>query len=135
MLADANGWYWSYINAMVYPALILIIAVIHFGFVLFVIAGGLLAFHWPSLIWGHFLCAVYGVSIMLIGWRCPLTELEVWLRQQKGESIVAGEWEFLRHYIWSHLGLDGNEWFITVALLLALLLFNFYAYQAVAFWS
>jgi len=120
---------------MIYPALIVVIALIHFGFVLFVIAGGLLAFRWPSVIWWHLLCAVYGVSIMLVGWRCPLTDLEAWLRQQRGENLIAEEWEFLRHYIWSHLGLQGNEWFITVALVVSILIFNYRAYQSLVFWS
>ncbi|MEZ5530723.1 MAG: DUF2784 domain-containing protein [Porticoccaceae bacterium] len=119
---------------MIYTLLILAVAIIHFCFVLFVIAGGLLAFHWPTMIWWHLTCAIYGVAIMLIGWRCPLTDIEVWLRQQRGD-VLSERWEFLRHYVWSHLGLDGNEWFITAALVVALLVFNFRAYQSVIFWS
>jgi uncharacterized protein DUF2784 len=127
---DAIPGCWRYINAMAYFFLILIVALVHFGFVLFVIAGGLLAFQWPTLLWWHLAGALYGIAIMLVGWRCPLTRLEAWLRERRGERLVT-QWEFLRHYVWSHIGLRGNEWFITVVLMMAMVLFNYRAYRFV----
>ncbi len=111
---------------MHYAILAVIIAILHFGFVAFVLAGGLAAYRWDWMIWVHFSCFVYAVAIMLVGWRCPLTDLEIWLRRQAGQPV---QWqEFLHHYIWSHLGWRGNEWFITAGLILAAGLFNWRAY-------
>jgi len=115
---------------MIYTALIAVTAVIHAGFVLFVIAGGLLAFRWPRLIWLHLFCAVYGVLIMLVDWQCPLSDVEAWLRRERGEAVVPGEWAFLDHYVWPHLGVGGDEWFIVLLLVVAIVAFNFRAYRA-----
>ncbi|WP_461521476.1 DUF2784 domain-containing protein [Porticoccus sp.] len=120
---------------MPYSVLIPVIALIHFGFVLFVITGGVLAFRWPRLIWWHLSCACYGVLIMIVGWQCPLSDVEAWLRRQRGESVVPGEWAFLDHYVWPLVGVQGTEWFITVALVVAIVVFNFRAYRAVWFRS
>ena len=129
--SGAKGRYWGYINAMIYTALIAATALIHAGFVLFVIAGGLLAFRWPRLIWLHLFCAVYGVLIMLVDWQCPLSDVEAWLRRERGEAVVPGEWAFLDHYVWPYLGVGGDEWFIVLLLVVAMVAFNFRAYRAV----
>ena len=101
-------------------------ALIHFGFVAFVIAGGILYYRWPRLIWLHFPVAVYGIMIMVVGWRCPLTDLEIWLREMAGEAV---EWtEFTEHYIWSRVGWDGTEPFILTLILVLMVLFNAKAY-------
>lgn len=126
----AKGRYWGYISAMIYTALIAAIALIHAGFVLFVIAGGLLAFRWPRLIWLHLFCAVYGVLIMLVDWQCPLSDVEAWLRRESGEAVVPGQWAFLDYYVWPHLGVGGDEWFIVLLLVVAIVAFNFRAYRA-----
>ncbi len=120
---------------MPYSVLISVIALIHFGFVVFVIAGGVLAFRWPKPIWWHLSCACYGVLIMIVGWQCPLSDVEAWLRRQRGESVVPGEWAFLDHYVWPLVGVQGTEWFIAVALVMAIVVFNFRAYRAVWFRS
>lgn len=62
------------------------VMLLHLGFVLFVIFGGLLALRWPKVIWAHFPAAVWGATVEFIGWICPLTSLEVWLRLKGGDS-------------------------------------------------
>jgi hypothetical protein len=74
-----------------------LVVVLHLAFVLFVVLGGLLALRWPRLAWVHLPVAVYGALIELVGWICPLTPLESWLRQAAGETGYQGG--FVEHYL------------------------------------
>jgi hypothetical protein len=71
--------------------------VIHLGFVLFVVAGGLLALRWPRAAWLHLPAAIWGVFIEFAGWICPLTPLENWLRRRDGQ--VGYSTSFVDHYL------------------------------------
>lgn len=73
------------------------VLVLHFTFVLFVILGGLLALRWPRVAWVHVPVALYGATIEFVGFLCPLTPLEIWLRRQGGESGYASG--FIEHYV------------------------------------
>ena len=57
-----------------------IVVIIHFAFILFVAIGGWVAWKWKRVAWIHLPAAVYAIGIELIGWTCPLTPLEIWLR-------------------------------------------------------
>jgi uncharacterized membrane protein YhhN len=74
-----------------------LVVVLHLAFVLFVVLGGLLALRWPRLAWIHLPVAAYGALIELVGWICPLTPLENWLRQAAGETGYQGG--FVEHYL------------------------------------
>jgi len=74
-----------------------LLVVLHLSFVLFVVAGGLLALRWPRLTWVHLSAAAWGVLIELGGWICPLTPLENSLRQSAGKAVFAGG--FIEHYL------------------------------------
>jgi hypothetical protein len=74
-----------------------LIVVVHLFFILFVAAGGLLTLRWPSLAWVHLPAALWGAFIELGGWICPLTPLEINLRQSAGEAAYSGE--FVEHYV------------------------------------
>lgn len=82
---------------MWYRALADVVLLVHFAFVLFVIFGGLLALRWPRIAWIHIPLAIYGAVIEFIGFVCPLTPLEVSLRQRGGEAGYSGG--FIEHYI------------------------------------
>ena len=62
------------------------IVIIHFGFIVFVVLGGLLVFRWPKLMWLHLPAVAWGVVIEFAGFICPLTPLENRLRIAAGES-------------------------------------------------
>ncbi len=51
------------------------VVVLHLGFVLFVIAGGLLALRDRRFAWLHLPAAAWGAGIELAGGVCPLTPL------------------------------------------------------------
>ena len=61
-----------------------LVLLLHLGFVVFVVAGGLLLLRWPRVAWIHLPCAAWGALVELAGWICPLTPLEIRLRQAAG---------------------------------------------------
>jgi uncharacterized membrane protein YhhN len=69
----------------------------HLAFIVFVVAGGLLALVWRRVAWLHVPMALWGVAIEVVGWTCPLTPLENALRRAAGEQGYAGG--FLEHYV------------------------------------
>lgn len=56
------------------------VLVVHLAFVVFVVAGGILVYFRPKLVWVHLPSAVWGALIEFCGWICPLTPLENYLR-------------------------------------------------------
>ena len=82
---------------MAYSVLADLVVALHFGFVAFVVLGGLLVLRWRKLLWVHVPAAVWGVLIEFFGWICPLTPLENHLRYLGGEVGYSGG--FIQHYI------------------------------------
>ena len=99
-----------------------LVLVVHFGFVLFVLLGGLLALRWPRAAWVHVPVALYGAAIEFIGFVCPLTPLEVWLRRRGGEAGYEGG--FIEHYITAALYPTGLTRETQLALGVGVLLLN-----------
>lgn len=80
-----------------YGNLATLVVLAHFGFILFVMFGGLFALRWPRAPWVHLPCFLWGSWIELSGGICPLTPLENQLRRAAGEAAYAGS--FIEHYI------------------------------------
>lgn len=74
-----------------------LIVLVHFLFIAFVVAGGLLVVRWPRLAFIHLPAAVWGALIEFTGWICPLTPLENNLRRLGGGSPYGGD--FIGQYI------------------------------------
>ncbi len=70
---------------------------LHFLFIVFVLAGGLLALRWPKIAWVHVPSFVWGASTALFGWICPLTYLENDFRARGMEAGYDGG--FIEAYI------------------------------------
>lgn len=70
---------------MTYSLLADVVLIAHLAFILFILAGGLLAIRWKRAVWLHLPAAFWGVLIELAGWTCPLTPLENRLRRMAGE--------------------------------------------------
>ena len=68
-----------------------IVVALHLAFVVFVVAGGVLAIKWPRIAWAHIPAAAWGAIIEFSGWPCPLTPLENWLREREGSAGYAGD--------------------------------------------
>ncbi len=73
-----------------------IAVVIHFGFILFVVFGGLLVLRWRKLLWLHLPAALWGALIEFGGWICPLTRFENRMRSANGGGYSGG---FIEHYL------------------------------------
>lgn len=82
---------------MVYRLLADFVVLVHFAFVLFVVAGALLVLRWRWVAWVHVPAAIWGALIEFAGWICPLTPLEQRLRIMGGSAGYTGG--FIEHYI------------------------------------
>jgi hypothetical protein len=82
---------------MLYQAGADAVVLIHFGFILFVLLGGFLAWKWPWMPWLHLPAVLWGALIEFRGGICPLTPLENRLRQAAGEDGYPGS--FIERYL------------------------------------
>ncbi len=73
------------------------IVAVHFLFIVFVLAGGFLAWRWRWMPWIHIPAAGWGALIEFQHWICPLTPLENALRRQAGAAGYEGG--FIEHYL------------------------------------
>jgi hypothetical protein len=73
------------------------LVVVHLAFVVFVVAGGMLALRWPRAAFVHLPAAAWGAFAEATSTVCPLTPLENALRAAAGESGYAGS--FVEHYL------------------------------------
>lgn len=81
------------------------LVVAHFGFICFVILGGLLAIRWNWVILFHLPAVLWGMLIEFYGWICPLTPWEIQLRESAGQQGYEGG--FIEHYLLAVMYPDG----------------------------
>jgi hypothetical protein len=74
-----------------------LVLAVHLAFVVFAIAGGLLALRWRWIPWLHVPAVLWGAAVEFTGWVCPLTPLENQLREAGGSAGYSGS--FLDHYV------------------------------------
>ena len=80
-----------------YSLLADLVLISHLVFILFILAGGLLALRWKRAACFHLPAAAWGVLIELADRICPLTPLENRLRLKAGE--LGYERGFIEHYL------------------------------------
>ena len=85
--------------------LVTLVVLIHFLFILFVILGGVVSFYKPKWVFFHLPALTWGVLVQILHWPCPLTPLEMYLRQQSGQG--AYDEGFLQHYLLAVIYPDG----------------------------
>jgi Protein of Unknown function (DUF2784) len=71
---------------MIYRALADLVVLLHLAFILFAVLGGILALKWKRIVWFHVPVALWATLIEFVGYECPLTPLENWLRYQGQEA-------------------------------------------------
>ncbi|MBD3672464.1 MAG: DUF2784 domain-containing protein [Planctomycetaceae bacterium] len=98
------------------------LVVVHFGFICFVILGGLLAVRWNWVILLHLPAVVWGMLIEFYGWICPLTPWENQLREAAGQGGYEGG--FVEHYLLAVMYPEGLTHNVQVVLGLIVLLMN-----------
>lgn len=114
---------------MIYRVLADLTVVLHFAFILFVLAGGLAVLRHPRLMWLHVPAALWGAAIEFAGWICPLTPLEQALRIKAGESGYRGG--FIEHYLHALIYPTGLTPHIQIVLGFAVVIVNAAVYLAV----
>ncbi len=82
---------------MTYRILSDLVLVVHGLFVAFVVFGGLLTLWKPRVAFWHLPALAWGAMVIGMGWICPLTPLEVSLRERAGQEGYAGG--FIEHYV------------------------------------
>lgn len=82
---------------MLYLWLADLIVALHGAFIVFAALGGLTVLRWPRLALAHIPAALWGAMVVIAGWPCPLTGLELWLRQRAGLDGYGGG--FIAYYL------------------------------------
>lgn len=81
-----------------------------------VIAGNLLKWNWPNYLWfrlAHLAAIGIVVAQAWFGVICPLTTLEMWLREQAGETTYTGS--FIEHWLQALLYYEAPPWVFIAA--------------------
>jgi hypothetical protein len=78
------------------------VALLHAAAVLFMLTGWLIALRWPRVLWLHVPVSLTILGLYVTASDCPLTSLELSLRERAGEPGYTGG--FIGHYITEPLG-------------------------------
>jgi hypothetical protein len=62
-------------------------AVLVFGYLAYVVLGGLLAWRWPRTIWLHLVAAAWGFAVIAVPLQGPLTGVENGARAHAGQDV------------------------------------------------
>jgi hypothetical protein len=81
-----------------------LVAVVHALAVVLMVTGALVALRRPRFVLVHAPVAAAILAVHLAGAPCPLTELELALRERAGGAAYTGG--FLGHHVFAPLGLD-----------------------------
>ena len=73
------------------------IVLLHFVFIVFAVAGGVLVFKWRWLGYLHVPAAIWAALIAMVGWICPLTPIENMFRKAGGGEVYSVS--FIEHYL------------------------------------
>ena len=111
---------------MIFKVLADIVIFIHFLWIVFLIFGALagIRFHLAKII--HITGLAFASVIMIFGWYCPLTYLEVWLRHHHDPSL-SYRGSFITHYIEKLVYLEISHSTL-ITLTIFLLVFNVWIY-------
>lgn len=112
---------------MFYRVLADVVLLFHLAFILFVVLGSLLVWHYPRLAWLHLPAVMWAGLIEISGRVCPLTPLENHLRQLSGEAGYHGG--FVEHYLLSIIYPHALSREMQVGLGIAAIVINVVAYS------
>ncbi|WP_203142134.1 DUF2784 domain-containing protein [Marinobacter mangrovi] len=102
------------------------VLVLHLLFIAFAVLGGLLILWRRGFVWLHVPALVWATLVMLNGWLCPLTPLEIELRQWAGEAGYRGS--FIAHYLLPLIYPPGLTRTVQIALGVSVVLINLTIY-------
>jgi hypothetical protein len=105
-----------------YQLLADLVVLVHVVFVVFAVLGGLLAARWRRLVWIHLPAVIWAALVEVLGWACPLTPLENWLRRKGGQGVYPSD--FIAHYVLPILYPEGLTREVQIALGVIVVLIN-----------
>lgn len=74
-----------------------VLVLIHFGFILFVVLGGLMILRYRWLVFAHMPAVVWAILLEFRGWYCPLTAWENHYRRLADQAAYTDG--FIEHYL------------------------------------
>jgi hypothetical protein len=106
-----------------------LVVVIHFGFIVWAVAGGFLVIKWWWLALLHLPALAWAVLLEWYGWLCPLTPLENALRAKRDMPMY--DTGFIENYIFPVIYPETLTREIQIAMAVGLVLINLAAYGVV----
>jgi hypothetical protein len=104
---------------MAYRLLADLVVGVHLVYLAFVAIGGALAWRWRRLVWPHLAALTVALVSVTVGFDCPLTNVEKWLRRRAGDHPYHGG--FIDHYIVGTLVPRGDDRLVQVVIALTAL--------------
>ena len=98
------------------------LVVLHGLWLVFVVAGALLALRWRRVLWVHAPVVAWGAFVEFTGWICPLTPWENQLRRLGGQEGYAGG--FIERYVTAVIYPEGLTREIQIGLGVGVLVLN-----------
>jgi len=99
-----------------------VLVLLHAGFIIFAVFGGLLVLRRPGWCWLHVPAALWAATVVTMGWICPLTPWEQSLRAAAGQQGYSGG--FVEHYVLTAIYPDGLTRTVQIALGTGVVVFN-----------
>jgi len=105
---------------MVYKILADFVVLVHFCWIVFLTAGFLLGRRYRTIRIFHMAGLGFAVLLQIFGWYCPLTYLEIWLREKHDLSITY-KGSFIIHYVEKlvYINLTREEVFVLTLMLVS----------------
>lgn len=91
----------------VWRALIDLVVALHYGFLVYLVIGGFVAWRWPRTIGLHVLAAVWAALIVTTHVPCPLTAAQNNFRERAGLQPLSDS--FINLYVKGTLYPDGRQ--------------------------
>lgn len=104
------------------------VVLIHFLWIVFLIFGSLIGKKYQAVKIIHIAGLAFSVIIQIFGWYCPLTHLEIWLRQRH-DPLLTYSGSFIVYYMEKLIYIELTPWIIFV-LSLILISISTYIYTA-----
>ncbi|MEW6214461.1 MAG: DUF2784 domain-containing protein [Nitrospirota bacterium] len=89
------------------------VVLIHFLWIVFLIFGVFIGKNYRAVKIFHIAGLGFAITMQIFGWYCPLTHLEIWLRQKHDPSLSYSG-SFIIHYIEKLIYIELSPWIIFV---------------------
>ena len=100
------------------------VVLIHFLWIVFLIFGAFIGRKYRTIKIFHIAGLGFAIIIQIFGWYCPLTHIEIWLREKHNPSL-AYSGSFIIHYVEKLIYIDLSP---TIILVLTAILVSISAY-------